>query len=211
MPKIRFPHPKIEETPLKKEENNLELSSLSKLNENENDIKQIKDNGIEKNKKNKIRKKIIYNISAVFYNLLSFFFYYLSLEGCFDIQTKCIPLLSTMFLGRILIFGILFSVMISIELYLIINKIIHFFHLIYIIIFYILIYRYDHGSKLDHHGLYNFVISVFLIIILALIFGIINLIIYAKKKKNKIYQAILFIIFLYFFIRICLFSYSVIR
>ena len=209
MPKIRFPHPKIEETPLKKEENNLELSSLSKLNENENDIKQIKDNGIEKNKKNKIRKKIIHNISAVFYNLLSFFFYYLSLEGCFDIQTKCIPLLSTMFLGRILIFGILFSVMISIELYLIINKIIHFFHLIYIIIFYILIYRYDHGSKLDHHGLYNFVISVFLIIILALIFGIINLIIYAKKKKNKIYQAILFIIFLYFFIRICLFSYSV--
>ena len=208
MPKISVAHQKIEETPLKKEENISESTSLNKLIENEAYIKQIKENNIEKNKKNKIRKKIIYNIAAVFYNLLSFFFYYLSLEGCFDTQTKCIPLLSTMFLGRILIFGILFSIMVSIELYLIINKIIHYFHLIYIIIFYILIYRYDHGSKLDYHGLYNFVISVFLIIIFALIFGIINLIIYVKKRKNIIYQVILFIIFFYFFIRICLFSYS---
>ena len=145
-------------------------SSISnyKLLEGKNDIKLAKaEENIFKDKKKKIGKKclkkIIYNIIAFLYNLLAFYFYYLSLEGCFDTQSKCIPLLSTMFLGRILIFGILFSVMISIELYLIINKIIYFFHLIYIIIFYIIIYRYDHGSKLDHHGLYNFFLSLLLI------------------------------------------------
>ena len=190
-------------------------SSISnyKLLEGNNDIKLAKaEENIFKDKKKKIGKKclkkIIYNIIAFLYNLLAFYFYYLSLEGCFDTQSKCIPLLSTMFLGRILIFGILFSVMISIELYLIINKIIYFFHLIYIIIFYIIIYRYDHGSKLDHHGLYNFFLSLLLIIIFAIIFGIINIIIYVKKKKNKICQAILIIIFLYYILRIIFFSIS---
>ena len=158
---------------------------------------------------NKYKKKRIYNIIAVFYNLLSFLFYYLSLEGCFDTQTNCIPLLSTMFLGRILIFGILFSLMMSIELYLIINKIIYIFHILYIIIFFIIIYRYDHGSKLDYHGLYNFVISILLIIIFSIIIGIINLIIYIKRKKNKTYQAILLIIFILIIIRIMIFSYSI--
>ena len=151
---------KIKDANSEKEENNiknLEIQSFIKFNDTNNV-------NLEKKKKrgNKLLKKIIYNIIAILYNLLSFLFYYLSLEGCFDIQSKCIPKLSTMFLGRILIFGILFSVMISIELYLILNKIIHFFHLIYIIIFYIIIYRYDHGSKLDYHGLYNFVLSLFL-------------------------------------------------
>ena len=207
MHEITLEKEKIKEVNSEKEENNiknLEIQSFIKFNDNNNV-------NLEKKKKrgNKLLKKIIYNIIAILYNLLSFLFYYLSLEGCFDIQSKCIPKLSTMFLGRILIFGILFSVMISIELYLILNKIIHFFHLIYIIIFYIIIYRYDHGSKLDYHGLYNFVLSLFLIIIFAFIFGIINLIIYVKKKKNKIYQAILIIVFLYFFIRILIFSFKI--
>ena len=183
------------------------------LIKNNNDINIIKsENDIQKDKKTinkRVIKKLIYNIIALLYNALSFYFYYLSLEGCFEIQSKCIPLLSTMFLGRILIFGISFSIMISIELYLILNKIIHYFHLIYIIIYYIVIYRYDHGTKLDHHGLYNFILSLLLIIIFAIIFGIINLIIYVKKKKNKIYQTILIIIFIYFIIRICIFSYSI--
>ena len=184
-----------------------------KLLERNDDIKLIKtEENIFKDEKKKIGKKclkkIIYNIIAFLYNLLAFLFYYLSLEGCFDKQSKCIPLLSTMFLGRILIFGMMFSIMISIELYLIINKIIYFFHLIYIILFYIVIYHYDHGSKLDHHGLYNFFLTLLLIIIFAIIFGIINIIIYVKKKKNKIYQSILFIIFFYYILRIIFFSIS---
>ena len=202
-----------------KEEKNIKANETKNsmpnyaLIKNNNVINIIKsENDIQKDKKTinkRVIKKLIYNIIALLYNALSFYFYYLSLEGCFEIQSKCIPLLSTMFLGRILIFGISFSIMISIELYLILNKIIHYFHLIYIIIYYIVIYRYDHGTKLDHHGLYNFILSLLLIIIFAIIFGIINLIIYVKKKKNKIYQTILIIIFIYFIIRICIFSYSI--
>ena len=219
MSKIGIKDMKIKEINTETENTNNNITKIKsaisnyKLLENNNDIKLIKTDKILFEKKRqkiskKLGKKIIYNIIALFYNVLAFYSYYLSLEGCFDIQSKCIPLLSTMFLGRILIFGILFSVMISIELYLIINKIIYFFHLIYIIIFYIIIYRYDHGTKLDHHGLYNFILSLLLIIIFAIIFGIINLIIYVQKKKNKIYQAILIIIFSYYILRIIIFSIS---
>ena len=83
----------------------------------------------------KILKTIIINILIIFYNFLSFFFYYLSLEGCFYTQSQCIPLLSTMFLGKLLFFGILSALMISIEIYLIVIKSIYVYHLIYIIIF----------------------------------------------------------------------------
>ena len=191
-----------------------DLSTISQKKWKEVKVSQKIEN--DKNSKIKVEEKIkslfqkdrIKMYISILLFLLSIFFYYLSLEGCFDKQSKCIPLLSTMFLGRILIFGMMFSIMISIELYLIINKIIYFFHLIYIILFYIVIYHYDHGSKLDHHGLYNFFLTLLLIIIFAIIFGIINIIIYVKKKKNKIYQSILFIIFFYYILRIIFFSIS---
>ncbi len=175
MSKIGIKDMKIKEINTETENTNNNITKIKsavsnyKLLENNNDIKLIKTDKILFEKKRqkiskKLAKKIVYNIIALFYNVLAFYSYCLSLEGCFDIQSKCIPLLSTMFLGRILIFGILFSVMISIELYLTINKIIYFFHLIYIIIFYIIIYRYDHGTKLDHHGLYNFILSLLLML-----------------------------------------------
>ena len=155
-----------------------------------------------------ICKKIIINLLAIFSNLLAFYLYYLSLEGCFERLSQCIPLLSTMFLGRILIFGILSSLLITIELYLIINKIIYVYHIIYIIIFYITIYRYDHGTKLDYHGLYNFVLTIFFILIFSIIIGIINLIIYIKKSGNVIYRNIVLLLLLYVSIKIFLFSLS---
>ena len=114
-----------------------------------------------------------------------------------------------MFLAKILFFGILSALMISIELYFIIKKIILVYHIIYIIIFYFVIYQYDHGTKLDYHGLYNFTLTIFLIIIFSVIIGIINLIIYIKRKRNKIYWTILIIVLSYIFIRILIFSFSV--
>ena len=150
----------------------------------------------------KILKTIIINILIIFYNFLSFFFYYLSLEGCFYTQSQCIPLLSTMFLGKLLFFGILSALMISIEIYLIVIKSIYVYHLIYIIIFYIIIYQYDHGTKLNYHGLYNIILTIFLIIIFTIIIGIINLIIYIKKSKKKIYRNILIVFFSFILIKI---------
>ena len=155
-----------------------------------------------------VTKKIIINLSALMYNLLAFYFYYLSLEGCFKSNTECIPLLSTMFLVRILVFGIISALMISIELCFIFNKIIYVFHLIYIIGFYIFVYRYDHGSKLDYHGLYNFVLTMFCIIFFSFIIGIVYLVIYIKRKKSKIYWGIFIIIVSYISIRLFIFSLS---
>ena len=212
MSKIRIGNYNSEEMDMNTNEIKDKLNSSNKLIEFNNNIVKLKECNIREKIKIKLKiystRKIEKNVIVIFYNLLSFYFYYLSLEGCFDSQTKCIPLLSTMFLGRILIFGFLFSIMISIELFLIFKKIIHCFHLIYIMLLYILIYQYDHGSKLDHHGLYNFILSLFLIIIFSIIFGIINLVIYLKNKKNKIYLIILILIFFYFLLRIFIFSFS---
>ena len=159
-------------------------------------------------KKIKISKKIQINIFALLYNLLAFFFYYLSLEGCFKTQSECIPLLSTMFLARLLIYGMLFSLMMSIEIYLILNRIIYVYHAIYVIIFYIYIYQYDHGSKLDYHGLYNFGLTLIAIVIFSIIIGFIYLIIFLKRKKNIYYWAIFIFISGFIIIKIIIFSFS---
>ena len=173
-------------------------------------IKNIcKYNNLKKNlKKIKIPKKVLINVGAIFYNLLAFLFYYLSLEGCFLTQSECIPLLSTVFLVRLLAFGITFSLMMAIEIFLIISRTIYIFHVIYIVIFYIVIYQYDNGSKLDHHGLYNFGLSLMLIVIFTIIIGIIYLITFLKRKKNIYYWAIFIIVFGYISIKILIFSLS---
>jgi hypothetical protein len=173
----------------------------------ESKIEKIKKFKIPKIPK-KIKKLIIINLVTLIYNLLAFYFYYLSLEGCFLSQSECIPLLSTVFLAKLLLFGVLHSLMIAIEIYLIIYKFTYVYHLIYIIIFYYVIYNYDHGTKLDYHGLYNFALIMVLIIFFSIIIGIICLIIFIKRKKNKIYWSIFIIVSLYIIIRIFIFFNS---
>lgn len=109
-----------------------------------------------------------------------------------------------MFLGKLLIFGILSALMISIEIYLIIIKLIYVYHLTYIVIFYFIIYQYDHGTKLNYHGLYNIILTVLFIIIFSIIIGIIHIIIYLKKNKKIIYRNIFLICFSLILIKIIL-------
>ena len=114
MPKIRIGKYNSEETTMNTKEINNALNDSYKLIEHNNNKAKSKAFNIMEKIKTKLKpkslRKIVNNIIALFYNLLSFYFYYLSLEGCFDTQSKCIPLLSTMFLVRILIFGFLFSI-----------------------------------------------------------------------------------------------------
>ena len=163
---------------------------------------------VNKDKRLRIKKIIKSNLLALIYNLVSFFFYYLSLEGCFLSQGECIERLSTIFLVRILIFGIIHSLLISIEIYLIIFKYIYVYHLIYVGIFYYIMYQYDHGSKLNYHGLYNFTIVIILILLFSFIIGLICLFIYFIRKKNKIYLGILVSILLFFTIRLTIYFNS---
>ena len=202
----------------KKEENDMipnriELASINEedkenilfLNTTESIIEKIEDK-----KKCKINiKKIIVEIITIIYNITSFIFYKKSLEGCFLSQSECIPLLSTMFLGRIVIYGVLASLMTTIEIYLIIFKVIKCYHLLYIIIFYIIMYNHDHGTKLDYHGLYNIIIFFIVFIIFFLIIGFIIIIIISIKKKNKISLIIILAIILYIIIKLSLFFINI--
>ena len=158
--------------------------------------------------KNKIVQKFINHIILIIYNLIAFYLYYLSLEGCEGTNSECIPKLATWFLGRILIFGATSALLISVELFIMLNKKIYLTHLIYIISFFYYIYEYDHGSKLDYHGLYNFAINMVLIAIFSIIIGIIYLIIILKRKNNKIYWTIFILVVGYIAIRIFIFSFS---
>jgi len=141
-------------------------------------------------------------------NFLPFLFYYLSLEGCFLTQDECIPLLSTMFIGRIFIFGALAAILTCVQIFLILFRVIKCYHLIYTILFYVFIYKYDHGTKLDYHGLYNIVIFAILVFIFSFITGILIIIIKILKQKKKIPIIILLSIILYITIRLIIFFNS---
>ena len=192
----------------------IELTNIGE--ENDEDFSKLIENtknmdlGIKiETKKCKINiKKLLIELVFFIFNSISFLFYYLSLEGCFLKQTECIPLLSTMFLGKIAIFGILAAIMTCVQIYLIIFKIIKFYHIIYTFLFYVIMFYYDHGTKLDYHGGYNIVIFPILTIIFFIISGIIIIIIRTLKEKKKIPCIILTIILLFITIRIFLFFNS---
>ena len=103
-----------------------------------------------------ISKRTKIDIIILSFNTLSFVFYCLSLEGCYLSQDECLPLLiTTWLLVRVFLFGVLNALMTCILIYLVIFKVAKNYHLIYTLLFYIYIYYYDHGTTLDHHGIYN--------------------------------------------------------
>ena len=207
--------PEIELTDIIKNEEIEE--SITKIEEEDEEEKTkfnqapIKDNLQDeiKIKKRKFNLKcIIIEIIVIAFNCTSFLFYKFSLEGCFKKQSECIPLLSTMFLGRIVIYGVLAALLNTIEIFLIIFRIIRFYHLIYTILFYILIYKYDHGTKLDYHGAYNIVIVPLVIIIFFSLGGTIIIIIKSLRQKKKYCFIIISVIFAAIIIRTILFFHS---
>ena len=195
----------IELTNFKKEEEDEDDDSIkfieSPIKGNIIEQKEIKDNKINK-------KKILLEIGIIIFNCISFLFYYLSLEGCFLKQHECIPLLSTWFLGRIVIYGVLAALMTCIQIYLVIFKIIKFYHLIYTFLFYVCMIYYDHGTKLDYHGSYNIIIFSIFVIISSTISGIIIILFKILKKAKKIALIILSILIIYIALQIILFFNS---
>ncbi len=169
---------------------------------NSNDEIKIKD-GSTNSKGTKI------DIIILSFNTLSFVFYCLSLEGCYLSQDECLPLLlTTWLLVRVFIFGILNALMTCILIYLIIFKIVKKYHLIYTILFYIYIYYYDHGTTLDHHGIYNILFVPIFFIVFFFLIGAVIIIIKSIRKKKKIPLIIIGIIILYIIIQSLIISNS---
>ena len=85
---------------------------------------------------------------------LSYWFYYLSLESCFDGEGPCATYVDWMKLKVIeeIISCILFTIMIQVIFLKVISKI----YLIQIILVFILFYYYRHGMDFVDHGYFNF-------------------------------------------------------
>ena len=133
------------------------------------------------------------NIITLLINLLSFYLYYLSLEGCIGTQIDCLKIMTIDKFFELFYLVIFSSFLLSITLIFSFFNKISIFCMIYPIIAYILFYIIDHGSDLSYHGLYNFItfcISLFLFFFLLLI--IVYLFILYHKKKKKIFFGIVF-------------------
>ena len=154
-------------------------------------------------------KKISFDIIIpLVYNLLSFTFYILSLEGCHKPQHECIPLLSTIFLVRIVIFGVLSSLMVAIEVYLILFKKFKFYHFFYVPIFFLIMYYYDHGTRLDYHGMYNIIAIIFTFVVFIIFIGLAILIFFSITRKKLLPLILIVSIIFFIIINIALFFNS---
>ena len=145
-------------------------------------------------------------IKIILLSIVSFFFYFISFRGCEGTQSYCLVTLSPSFFYLI---GVYIMICSLITLYIIYealnNKIskIHLFYYVPLLIY--LLYFYDNGSDLSHHGSYNKMVFYFLIvsfIILFLIFCLLKYI-YANYKIIFISLTLSFIwILIYTYIKI---------
>ena len=167
--------------------------------------KKIKDDDNLKKNIERFPSKID-EIKIILLSIVSFFFYFISFRGCEGTQSYCLVTLSPSFFYLI---GVYIMICSLITLYIIYealnNKIskIHLFYYVPLLIY--LLYFYDNGSDLSHHGSYNKMVFYFLIvsfIILFLIFCLLKYI-YANYKIIFISLTLSFIwILIYTYIKI---------
>ena len=181
---------------------NTNLNNIKKISyEKEQTILQIIYEEIISNKKRM-------NLISFLINILSFYFYYLSLEGCIGTQIDCLKIMTLDKFMELFYFDLTSSFLFSITLIFSFFNKISIFCIIYPIIIYIIFYIKDHGADLSYHGLYNIIvlcissISFFLILII-----IIYLFILYNKKRKKIFISIIFFLMMLFII-IIIYLYS---
>ena len=138
---------------------------------------------------------IFFNIIGFLLFIISYYFYYLSLQKCLKgdnicsqkwdwIKTKIIQLIHSTFIIIIL-------------LILIFHNLISKFHIIHFLLTFTAFYYYSHSIYFHDHGAYNliaFLIVVFLVLILLFILRII-LLIFKNKHKYKIIAHIFLFLF----------------
>ena len=148
------------------------------------------------------------NLISLLINILSFYTYYLSLEGCIGTQIDCLKIMTLDKFIEMFYLVLFSSFLLSITLIFSFFKIISIFCMIYPLIVCILFYIKDHGSDLSSHGLYNIIVfcmmlSFFFVLLLIIIYIII---LYNKNWKKSFFSIIFsFIILIIIFI---LYMYS---
>ena len=122
----------------------------------------------------------IYKIKYIIYFFISYFFFFLSLEKCFEGEDMCCVKLNWMIIKIIEL--IISCLILSILLYFILTKKIKKFHLVHIIIVFLMFYKYSNGYSFDNHGFFNFVAYFVLLIILLIISFLLRCLIFCFKK-----------------------------
>ena len=127
--------------------------------------------------------------------IISYYFYYLSLDKCLEGEDECTRKLNwiQLRLTQYIISVFLFIFLLALIFY----KVISIFHLVHFIPTFICFYKYSHSIYFHDHGGYN-LIGLFVALFLSLIFLIILKVFFAFMKKKYNYK-IISIIFLLFF------------
>ena len=187
------------------EENLVELEkyqNVKKENEDSNDetinifnneLQDLKEEEFDvKNWKEQIKdfKNIIYLIIMI----ISIILYYLSLKGCKENGLICLQTFGYKFYLLRAIYVILSSFLYTLLLFLSIKKVIHYYFIIILSIFYIINFLINRGTDLYNHGVFNtiiFLITVLIsLLLIYLIFSFFKLII----KKKFLFAIIILII-----------------
>lgn len=136
--------------------------------------------------------------------LISILFYKLSLQGCYDDESNCLKNIGVEWFMMLIKYGAISAISLSIALSLISYCYVYFFHLIYVVIIFVIFLIRDHGTTLDSHGFYNAIFyfpMLFLIYLIMLFIFFIGKLIY-HKKYVKLIIIIFSILFLVIFLRI---------
>ena len=162
-------------------------NSIIKINNyNYSHMKKTRTNKIKNtHKNNKKIFNIFFNLIGLILFVASYYFYYLSLEKCFEGEDACSKKLEWI---KLKIIQLIISVVIIIVLLiLIIYSILSKLHLFHFITTFICFYRFSHSSYFHDHGAFN-LICLFVIIFLSLLLLLFLKFIFAllkNKYKNK--------------------------
>ena len=133
---------------------------------------------------NNYYSKIFANLFALILFIISYYFYYLSLEKCFrgiDVCTQRWFWILTKVKQLVIS-----SIIINFNIVLIIYKIISRFHIFHFIITFIYFYYYSHSSYYYDHGAFNLIFFFLFIFLFLLLLLIIKLITCIFKNNSKI-------------------------
>ena len=150
-----------------------------------------------KNQKNlKSIFKIFFNGIGLLLFIISYYFYYLSLDKCLQGEDECTKKLKwiQLRLNQYIISVVIITILFALIFYNIISKL----HLIHFLITFICFYKYSHSVYFHDHGAYN-LIGLVVVIILSLIFLLILKLffVFLKNKYRYKFVSILLLIFFY--------------
>ena len=138
----------------------------------------------------------IIRFSSLFFFVVVYILYYLSLEKCVAGQVRCS--LNIKWIEKKLHEGVACAIILMILFEFIILRIIPKIHLIHVILFFSTFFFLSHGLEFYDHGLFNFLGVISFIIIGHIFFLPFNILLYVIRKKNNLIL-IIYCVFLIIF------------